>query len=141
MIGWRSRTFDWWRAPSSKHQFENPPEPSEQLGTPSQVCSFAIHSGIPELHLDSDHGSQSNDGTSTFSLESVLEIAVGTILWEGVVVEVVDVVVDVVVLGNVEVVVKIGQLCSSDESSQSRFPSQRLCDSIHSRELTHRNCH
>ena len=50
-------------------------------------------------------------------------------------------VVEVVVRGNVEVVVKIGQLCSSDESSQSRFPSHLLCDSIHSLELTHRNCH
>ena len=85
--------------------------------------------------------------TRPFSFESVLEIAVGTIRISGVVdvavifVVVVVMVVEVVVRGNVEVVVKIGQLCSSDESSQSRFPSHLLCDSIHSLELTHRNCH
>ena len=84
--------------------------------------------------------------TRPFSFESVLEIAVGTIRISGVVdvaviFVVVVMVVEVVVRGNVEVVVKIGQLCSSDESSQSRFPSHLLCDSIHSLELTHRNCH
>ena len=85
--------------------------------------------------------------TRPFSFESVLEIAVGIIRISGVVdvavifVVVVVMVVEVVVRGNVEVVVKIGQLCSSDESSQSRFPSHLLCDSIHSLELTHRNCH
>ena len=102
-----------------------------------------MQSGIPELHRDSDHGSQSNCGTaiSSFSFESVLEIAVGTIRISGVVLVEVVMVVEVVVRGNVDVVVKIGQLCSSDESSQSRFPSHLLCDSIHSLELTHRNCH
>ena len=84
--------------------------------------------------------------TRPFSFESVLEIAVGTIRISCVVdvtviFVVVVMVVEVVVRGNVEVVVKIGQLCSSDESSQSRFPSHLLCDSIHSLELTHRNCH
>jgi len=84
--------------------------------------------------------------TRPFSFESVLEIAVGTIRIScvvdvAVIFVVVVMVVEVVVRGNVEVVVKIGQLCSSDESSQSRFPSHLLCDSIHSLELTHRNCH